>query len=376
MTKPSVALTIIMKDEESVIKSTIEAARPYVDKIVVVDTGSSDRSIIVAQETIGSSIGTVVNRPWKGFADSRNDALEIAFELADYSLMIDADSLLVAETNANSESLRQQLRKPIHKVHIVHGNTRYSRPLIVHRDSGARYKGVVHEFLEFPKSYGTPDLITGFHVVNNGAGISARNKNPQKYFDDAVTLRDALESDPQTLTSRYTFYLAQSYMHAGLLRLALRTYEQRVMQGDWLEEVYISYLAIAKLKEKLKFPNHEIIHALLMAHESNPRRAESLCELARFARAKSLWNLAHMTALRGLQISEPEDSLFSDMTVYRWRLRFELSISSWYVGRFDEGAKYCSELISSGLLDEAHQKTTVNNLRLYNERTGNRIDTH
>jgi glycosyltransferase involved in cell wall biosynthesis len=375
MKAPSIALTIMMRNEASVIGQSISAALPFVDAIVVVDTGSTDDSIARAREAIGWKRGTVEQRPWRGFAESRNDALDIAFEHADYSLMIDADSLLVSEPGYDAESLRSQLHGPAHNMHILHGVTKYSRPLLVRRDSGARYKGVVHEFLDFAGRT-SQNMISGFHVVNNGAGTSARNRNPRKYFDDAVVLRDALEANPAQLTARYTFYLAQSYLNAGLLRLALETYERRCGLGGWIEEVYISNLAIASLKEKLKFPDHEIVNAYLKAFEVLPTRAESLCELARFAREQNRWNLAHMVAKRGLEIAEPVDALFSDTSVYKWKLRYELSISSWYVRRFAEGQQLCEDLLASDVLDKRHRQTTENNLRLYLDRSANRRESH
>jgi hypothetical protein len=166
---------------------------------VVVDTRSTDDSIARAREAIGWKRGTVEQRPWRGFAESGHDALDIAFEHADYSLMIDADSLLFSEPGYDAESLRSQLHGPTHNMHILHGVTKYSRPLLVRRDSGARYKGVVHEFLDFAGRT-SRNMISGFHVVNNGAGTSARNRNPRKYFDDAVVLCDALEANPAQLT--------------------------------------------------------------------------------------------------------------------------------------------------------------------------------
>ena len=60
---------MIVKDEEEMLPRCLAAAAPAVDEIVIVDTGSSDRTIEIAHE-FGA---TVIEREWTGsFADARN----------------------------------------------------------------------------------------------------------------------------------------------------------------------------------------------------------------------------------------------------------------------------------------------------------------
>lgn len=370
MSLPTIALTLIMKNEEEVVGRCIEAALPFVDSVVVVDTGSTDRSVEVARAAIGELPGIVAEIPWKGFAESRNDALGVAGEFADYSLMIDADSMLQAGSGLTRETLAKQLILPAHRLHIMQGNTRYSRPQLTHKNSGAKFRGAVHEFVTFPVGSPEPTLIQGFQILNNGIGTSSRNRNPRKYFDDAIAIRKAMESESGELLPRYTFYLAQSYLNAGMLTLALETYERRSAMGGWAEELYIAALAKARIKAQLKHPESEVVAAFLAAYEALPTRAESLCDLARFARVHNKWNLAYMAATWGSSIPEPLDALFSEVSVYRWGLRYELSISSWYVGNFDQGLSLCEDLLASDLLGDGERKATEGNLDLYRKKLG------
>jgi glycosyltransferase involved in cell wall biosynthesis len=368
MELPTVALTIIMKNEENLIESCIESAMPFVDAVVVVDTGSTDKSVERVKKTIADFPGTVVELPWKGFAESRNDALNAAYSYSDYALMIDADSKLMASSGLTKLSLCEQLVEPAHRMHLMHGNTRYSRPQITHRDSGAKYRGVLHEFVTFPSNNNELSLINGFVIQNNELGMSYRNRSSRKYFDDAIILRKALEGDVEDLASRYTFYLAQSYLHAGMPTLALENYEKRLQMGGWPEELYISALSKAQIMETLNHPSEAIIAAYLSANEYSPNRAESLCFLARYARVNRIWNLAYRCALWGLEIPEPQDSLFTNVSVYQWRLRYELSISSWYLGKFEQGFQLCEELLKSDYLNDGERKATLGNLDLYRKK--------
>ncbi len=65
----TVSLCMIVKDEEEMLPRCLAAAAPAVDEIVVVDTGSSDRTVEIA-ESFGAR---VLEFPWTGsFSEARN----------------------------------------------------------------------------------------------------------------------------------------------------------------------------------------------------------------------------------------------------------------------------------------------------------------
>jgi tetratricopeptide (TPR) repeat protein len=80
----SVSAAIIVQDDADRLDACLTSLRGLVDEIVVVDTGSTDRSVAVAEEH-----GAVVARePWRGdSASSRNRGLELA--TGDWILTID-----------------------------------------------------------------------------------------------------------------------------------------------------------------------------------------------------------------------------------------------------------------------------------------------
>jgi tetratricopeptide (TPR) repeat protein len=94
---------MIVKDEEEMLPGCLASARDAVDEIVVVDTGSSDRTVEIA-ESFGA---TVVHFPWNGsFADARNVSIDHA--TGDWIMYLDADEHLTPESGAE---LRAQLGK-------------------------------------------------------------------------------------------------------------------------------------------------------------------------------------------------------------------------------------------------------------------------
>jgi hypothetical protein len=88
----TLSLCMIVKDEEEMLPGCLEAVRPFVDELIVVDTGSTDRTVEIA-----ASFGArVLHFPWNGsFADARNVSLEAA--TGDWVMYLDADEHLVPE---------------------------------------------------------------------------------------------------------------------------------------------------------------------------------------------------------------------------------------------------------------------------------------
>lgn len=82
-----ISATIITHDEERNIARAIESLR-CCDEIVVVDSGSIDRTVEVARK-LGAR---VIESPWRGYAGQKNYAAELA--RYDWILSIDADEAL------------------------------------------------------------------------------------------------------------------------------------------------------------------------------------------------------------------------------------------------------------------------------------------
>lgn len=89
-TPQRLSLCMIMKNEEEHLSRCLESVQGVVDEIVIVDTGSTDRSVEIA-ESFGA---TVLHEEWKGdFATPRNTSIDAA--TGEWILILDADEELV-----------------------------------------------------------------------------------------------------------------------------------------------------------------------------------------------------------------------------------------------------------------------------------------
>jgi glycosyltransferase involved in cell wall biosynthesis len=90
-----ISIALITLNEESNLPRTLESVTPLVrdgqGEIIVVDSGSTDRTLEIAR-SYGAKI---FSEPWKGFAAQKNSAMEKAS--GDWVLQLDADEALEQE---------------------------------------------------------------------------------------------------------------------------------------------------------------------------------------------------------------------------------------------------------------------------------------
>lgn len=88
--KPTISLVMIVKNEEAVLKRCLDSAVENVDEIVIVDTGSTDRTKLIAADYKAK----IFDYQWNhNFADARNFALEQS--TTDWCMVLDADEFII-----------------------------------------------------------------------------------------------------------------------------------------------------------------------------------------------------------------------------------------------------------------------------------------
>lgn len=140
-----ISLVVIARNEERCIARCLQSAAPFVDQMLVLDTGSTDRTREIARAQ-GAQVYTFT---WvDDFAQARNRSLELAD--SDWNLVLDADEWI----ESGGAALRDFITQHSHAIGVVsqrstylsdgrllQGNTLVSRLL----PRGVRYAGRVHE---------------------------------------------------------------------------------------------------------------------------------------------------------------------------------------------------------------------------------------
>jgi hypothetical protein len=359
----SIGLTMIVKNEMRVMRRCLESVAPILDYALIVDTGSDDGTQSVARHILKTRniAGEVVEQPWRDFAFNRTDALQKLRERKeiDYSLMIDADQVIVFDPAFSPDRFKAELNCDVYDIKLVTGSIDYFIPNLVSNRIDVSYKGVLHEYRECPTgcSRGT---ATGLHILE--CHDSARSRNPHKFQADAAVLEKVLETETDPFQiSRYKFYLAQSYRDAGDPERALKTYLERAELGFWDEEVFVSLYFAAKMKETLKHPEAEIVETYLRASTACPRRAEALHGAARYCRLNGNYEQGYALAKQALLRPCPESGLFIERWVYDHGLLDELAVLAYWSGRYEECHAGCMRLLDEGKIPaDQHQRIRAN----------------
>ncbi|HIG10331.1 MAG TPA: glycosyltransferase [Planctomycetes bacterium] len=147
----TVSACLIVRDEEDNIALCLEALAPWVDELCVLDTGSNDRSVAIAEEH-GARVGHYV---WcDDFSAARNACLDLA--QSEWILVVDADELIDPES---ALCLRNLLLDEEAQAHLVWLDNLQSRepdgrlpaissvaiPRLFRRRPEIRYSRAIHE---------------------------------------------------------------------------------------------------------------------------------------------------------------------------------------------------------------------------------------
>jgi tetratricopeptide (TPR) repeat protein len=206
-----VSLCMIVKNEERFLAECLASAQHVVDEIIVVDTGSTDRTVEIA-ESFGAKI---VHREWRNdFAWARNQAIEHATRR--WTLVLDADEELDRDSVALVRALREtpayqtavyvQIQNVIDDESGAGSTMTHILPRIYPTTPRMRYRGVIHESILLDGDY-PPALVSPITILHKGYTqeiLGAREKSER----NQPLLERAIRENPDDSFAWFNFGIA------------------------------------------------------------------------------------------------------------------------------------------------------------------------
>jgi len=205
--RPLLSLCLIVKNEEAVLARCIQSVREAVDEVIVLDTGSIDRTVDIAEEN-----GACVYRfTWvNDFAAARNAAIDRA--KGQWILILDADEALYP---GHGKRLREKLEGLARAeaeaffMQVVNyygfrdkllGSTVCSSLRVFRNVPGYRYRGKIHEQIVDPILKANPQaklVFTDLQIEHDGYLVETVQEKGKSQRNIALLEKELVETvDP------------------------------------------------------------------------------------------------------------------------------------------------------------------------------------
>lgn len=322
MSKPSVCLIMICKDNENTIRRALESVKGQIDYWVVSDTGSSDKTPEIVLEVLDDIPGILIEEPFRDFSYNLNTVIEDAEKHADWLLRIDSDFEMVGDLPDLSAKKEDVLGIK------THSGTVHYLPFLFRSQREIRYRGKVHEWLYSPRGY-TSGVAQGVEFINypfeNKDSFRRMERNLRLLLDD--------EPDP-----RRSFYLGESYRGLNMEREAIRWYQDAVATTSNPDEWWYGMYQSSRLA---KDPT-----GLMRAYIFRPSCVEPLYALQELYRLEDRLVDAFLVGKLAETLVEPDTFFFNESWMYKYGVNFELSITLARLGYYDLAEQYNQKVLA------------------------------
>jgi GT2 family glycosyltransferase/tetratricopeptide (TPR) repeat protein len=279
----TVSLCMIVKDEEDMLPGCLEQIADAVDEIIVVDTGSTDRTVEIA-ESFGA---TVIHFPWNGsFADARNIGLNAA--TSDWLLYLDADEHLAPGDATKLRTLLGHTWREAFLLRLTNltgeeSSTAHPALRLFRNRPGYRFEGRIHEQCTRLMPTYLPERfeLTELELVHRGylpSRVSERDKSRRNLA--------LLELEAREAPSPYvSFNRGSEYVRLGDWERAAASLDDAwaAVCGlpDWPSIGFAPLLACRAARARRELGRLEAARGLLrVALERLPEYTDLLFELA------------------------------------------------------------------------------------------------
>lgn len=363
MSKYKVCVYAISKNEEKFVDRWYQSVKEA-DKIIVVDTGSTDDTVKKLRNN-GVEVYEEIISPWR-FDTARNKSLELVPDDFDICVCIDLDEVFV-------KGWREELEK-VWNENITRVRYNYNWNLDennvprvsflldkIHSRKNYIWTHPVHEVLTYngitPETFTYAENITVNHYPDS-------SKSRGSYLN---LLELSIKEDPED--DRNMHYLGREYMYYGRWNDAIDTLIKHLSlkRATWKDERCASMRFIARCYKNLKRYD-EANMWLDKAIREAPYSRDPYVEMAILKYELNDWSEVIIYCEKALQIKKQEKTYINEIFSWNETIYDLLSIAYFNVGNIEKALENAKEALKINDNDRIR-----NNVKLINDALNKKI---
>lgn len=328
----TISLCMIVKNEEKVLARCLDSAKDIADEIVIIDTGSTDKTKEIARKYTNN----VYDFKWVlDFSKARNYSFSKATK--DYIMWLDADDVISKE---NKEKLLELKKNMDGKTDIYflkyntgfdeNGNVNFSyyRERILKRENNYKWIGAIHEVIEPSGKCEYLDI-----AVNHKKIDKRDNKRNLEIFENM--------KKHQKLDERQQFYYARELYYNEIYDRAILEFKDFLAsENGWVEnkisaclDLYNCYIKIGE--------NKKAVCALFESFVYDLPRAEACSKIGNyFFESKKYTNAMYWYEMALKDNLDMTKGGFYNLDYYGFIPHIQLCVCLYRLGRIDEATKH------------------------------------
>lgn len=312
-----ISLCMIVKNEEELLERCLECVSSFIDEIILVDTGSTDKTKEIAKD-----FGALIyDFEWcNDFAKARNYAFSKATK--DYIMWLDADDYITKDNIEKIVLLKSTLTPNIDSVSMhyslrrdEYGNTVTSlrRNRIVKREKNFKWIGRIHEYLD----------ISGNILP---ADIYIYHDKHKTHTDRNLKIYRQMQKENVLFSPRDIYYFANELYYNHLYEEATSQYINFLNTDGWVEDKKNAVANLMQCFEATNQPEMKI-NALLESLKWTKPRADICCKLADYFFEKKAYTDAIFWYKVALMCTPEKGSMALDFKdYYTWIPTIQLCV--------------------------------------------------
>lgn len=338
----TISLCMIVKNEEKFLEGCLLSVQGIVDEIVIVDTGSTDGTLEIAQR-YGAKI---ISFQWiNDFSAARNESLRHA--TSNWILYLDADERIAQGQDQLIASLVQARDVYGYSVliegeHVLPGGTVWLQnayPRLFKKHSSIKFEGVVHEqitpsILRLGKKIIPSDLRIEHLGYGQNLGLIK-----EKCYRNVALLREQLNRNPSDSYAR--FQLGNTFSVLGEYSAVRKELEPLLHNAQLAKSVRASALNIlAELDIRENLFDHAIEKSrrslTLAPSQVLARWFLAVAYISRSNYEEAVMLLQKILTLQKEPHSRDADAIAHDVTIEQPKILLQLGTCYEQLGEYDE----------------------------------------